>query len=79
MLNGESEVTVYDVQEPAQIVEDVNYFNRAPTVALDGFVYTPYTYPHPLNTDEEGEGEIGVRAGTVFNPASRSRLGALIY
>ena len=29
-------------------VENVNYFRRSPTVAQDGFTYTPYTYPHPL-------------------------------
>ena len=69
MQDGESEVTVYDTQDPPQIVENVNYFKRAPTVEDDGFTYTPYTYPHSLNTDEEQEeeGEIGVRNGTTFN------------
>ena len=30
------------------IVLNVDYFLRAPTVALDGWTYVPYTYPHPL-------------------------------
>ncbi|MCJ7635124.1 hypothetical protein MUP77_22375, partial [Candidatus Bathyarchaeota archaeon] len=29
-------------------VENTNYFLRAPNQILDGFTYTPYTYPHPL-------------------------------
>jgi len=29
-------------------VEGTNYFLRAPDQTLDGFTYTPYTYPHPL-------------------------------
>ncbi|MFX1537638.1 MAG: hypothetical protein ACFFDI_25860 [Promethearchaeota archaeon] len=28
--------------------ENVNYFLRAPSLAQDGFEYTPYPYPHPL-------------------------------
>jgi hypothetical protein len=30
------------------ITLNVDYFLRAPTLAQDGFAYTPYTYPHPL-------------------------------
>lgn len=33
---------------PTIIRENIDYFLRAPTLAQDGFVYTPYTYPHPL-------------------------------
>jgi hypothetical protein len=29
-------------------IQNVNYFLRAPTLALDGFTYIPFTYPHPL-------------------------------
>jgi hypothetical protein len=36
-------------------VENVDYYLRAPTVVDDGFVFTPYTYPHPLITDDEFE------------------------
>jgi hypothetical protein len=32
----------------ANYTENVNYFLRAPNQTLDGFTYTPYTYPHPL-------------------------------
>ena len=28
--------------------QNVNYFLRAPNQTLDGFTYTPFTYPHPL-------------------------------
>ena len=31
-------------------VENVDYFLRAPTLAQDGWTYTPYTYPHPLTS-----------------------------
>lgn len=31
-------------------VENVNYFLRKPTQALDGFTYTPYADPHPLDS-----------------------------
>jgi len=34
--------------------EDVNYFLRPPSLALDGFDYTPYTYPHPSVVGTEG-------------------------
>ena len=30
--------------------ENVNYFLRAPNQTLDGFTYTPYTYPLPLTS-----------------------------
>ncbi len=30
------------------IKENVHYFQRAPTLINDGFVWIPYTYPHPL-------------------------------
>jgi hypothetical protein len=30
------------------VTQNVNYFLRAPNQTLDGFTYTPYTYPHPL-------------------------------
>lgn len=33
------------------IVENEEFFLRAPSQSLDGFTYTPYTYPHPLVTD----------------------------
>jgi hypothetical protein len=33
----------------ADSVENVDYFLRAPNMQQDGLVYTPYTYPHPLN------------------------------
>jgi len=32
----------------AHILEDRDYFLRAPSVAEDGFSYTPYPYPHPV-------------------------------
>jgi len=32
----------------ASFVQNVEYFLRAPTLAQDGFAYTPYPYPHPL-------------------------------
>jgi hypothetical protein len=31
-------------------IENANYFLRAPNQAQDGFIYTPYPYPHPLTT-----------------------------
>jgi hypothetical protein len=34
--------------DDADFVLDTDYFLREPTVPLDGFAYTPYTYPHPL-------------------------------
>jgi len=33
--------------------ENVEYFLRAPNMEDDGFVYTPYPYPHPLVSSEE--------------------------
>ena len=30
------------------LIEDTTYFLREPTLALDGFTYTRYVYPHPL-------------------------------
>lgn len=33
------------------IEEDSEFYLRAPSYSLDGFTYTPYTYPHPLVTD----------------------------
>ncbi len=38
---------------PAQqlILENRDYFLRAPSMELDGFEYTPYPYPHPLTQD----------------------------
>lgn len=39
---------------PDFVQQDRDYFLREPTMELDGFVYRPYTYPHPLVT---GHGE----------------------
>lgn len=33
------------------LVENHNYFLRAPTQQQDGFIYTPYPYPHPLTLE----------------------------
>jgi hypothetical protein len=33
------------------IKENRDYFLRAPSIDEDGFVYTPYTYPHPFQTN----------------------------
>lgn len=33
------------------VVQDEDFFLRAPSLAEDGFTYTPYTYPHPLVSD----------------------------
>lgn len=35
-----------DITDTIDLNED--YFLRAPSIALDGWVYVPYTYPHPL-------------------------------
>jgi hypothetical protein len=35
---------------PAGRTLDIHYFLRAPTLAQDGWTYTPYPYPHPLIT-----------------------------
>ena len=42
--------------------ENVHFFIREPTLALDGFTYTPYVYPHPLvsNTPLEEVGTLSV-------------------
>jgi len=47
------------------IQENRDYFLRAPTQELDGFTYTPYTYPHPrvegidqYNPIDEGREEV---------------------
>jgi hypothetical protein len=34
------------------LMENVDYFLRAPTIEDEGFVYTPYPYPHPLTLEE---------------------------
>ncbi len=36
------------MSNPPGYVADVNYFLRVPNQTLDGFVYSPYAYPHPL-------------------------------
>jgi len=52
------EVFVWDIgshpgmESKEYIREDEHYFLRAPSQELDGFVYTPYTYPHPLTSDD---------------------------
>jgi hypothetical protein len=33
------------------VIEDEDFFLRAPSKELDGFTYQPYTYPHPLVSD----------------------------
>jgi len=51
MLSGCTLKTEYDPL--GNITEDVNYFLREPNMVDDGFVYNPYTYPHPLAAEEE--------------------------
>jgi len=36
------------ISNQAGYTQNINYFLRAPTQTLDGFTYTPYTYPLPL-------------------------------
>jgi hypothetical protein len=36
------------ISNSAGYVVNINYFLRAPNQTLDGFIYTPYAYPHPL-------------------------------
>jgi len=48
-------------------VENVNYFYRAPTIALDGISYIPYVYPHPLAIQEGQSSSIVV---TITSPTN---------
>jgi hypothetical protein len=53
--------------DPSGTILNVDYFLRAPTLALDGFIYTPYTYPHPLATTANSgvtNDTIGLTEGT---------------
>ena len=45
---GMGDIYLYGKEEFIQI--DRDYFLREPSHELDGFTYTPYTYPHPLTT-----------------------------
>jgi hypothetical protein len=48
-LDSTPQLVLYNNDLAALLIqEDRDYFLRAPTVELDGFTYTPYTYPHPL-------------------------------
>jgi hypothetical protein len=46
--NATTEPVVYN-DDPTNLVVNVNYFLREPTLALDGFTYTPHTYPLSLS------------------------------
>ena len=48
--NGDA-VLLYSNDAENMILEDRDYFRRAPNAAQDGFAYVPYVYPHPLVTD----------------------------
>lgn len=45
-------VRPYGLNIVAPIAENVNYFLREPTLALDGFTYTKFQYPHPLQSGQ---------------------------
>jgi hypothetical protein len=44
-MNGGYQDTLSSFSE---IIEDQDYFLREPNMILDGFIYTPYVYPHPF-------------------------------
>ena len=48
LWNNTLENTPQYIENLAGLVENVDYFLRAPNQAQDGFTYTPYPYPHPL-------------------------------
>jgi hypothetical protein len=43
------------------LIEGTTYFLRAPSLALDGFTFTRFTYPHPLASDSGDPGTGGTQ------------------
>jgi len=50
------------LNNPDGYIENTDYFLREPTLVLDGFTYTPYTYPHPLVGSESSSIPVLTRA-----------------
>ena len=49
VTDGAQQFVKYDPK--GQIIEDVNYHFHAPNLAQNGFVYSPYQYPHYLTIE----------------------------
>lgn len=51
--NGVASFPAVKPEDARHIVEDRDFFLRAPSRGLDGFDYVPYVYPHPLTAMAE--------------------------
>jgi MYXO-CTERM domain-containing protein len=62
--DNDGQVIEYSGSADDCLIENTTYFLRAPTVAQDGFDWTPFTHPHPLTAGSpSADAGIGGDAG----------------